>query len=105
MRPRSEPSECASIRRTATDRRLLGVSAPRRLERRTASAGTYHQTRQLDAALLIGGVGPGGGAKYSALAEPVLSPGDATGTKDRQSRHGQEAGGSLVLDDAPGMGL
>jgi len=87
------------------DRCLLGVSAPRRLERRTASAGTYHQTRQLDAALLIGGVGPGGGAKYSALAEPVLSPGDATGTKDRQSRHGQEAGGSLVLDDAPGMGL
>jgi len=39
------------------------------------------------------------------MAEPVLSPGHATGTKDRQSRHGQKTGGSLVLDDAPGVGL
>ena len=75
------------------------------LQWRTASAGTYHQARQLDAALLAGRVGAGGGAKYSAMAEPVLPLGDATGTKDRQSRLGQETGDSFFLDDAPGMGL
>jgi hypothetical protein len=31
------------------------------------------------------------------MAEPVLSPSDATRTKDRQSRYGEEAVGSLVL--------
>ena len=87
------------------DRGVFGVSALGGIQWRTASAGTYHQTRQFDIALLAGRVGPGSGAKYSAMAEPVLPLGDATGTKDRQSRHGEKAGHSLVLDDAPGMGL
>jgi len=71
----------------------------------TASAGTYHRARQFDAALLASGGGPGGGAQYPAMAEAVLSPGDAAGTKDRQSGDGQETVDPFVLDDAPEMGL
>jgi hypothetical protein len=65
------------------DRSLFGISAPRGFQWRTASAGTYHQARQLAVALLASGVGAGSGAKYSAMAEPVRSLGDAAGTKDR----------------------
>ncbi|HYL16380.1 MAG TPA: transposase [Terriglobales bacterium] len=83
----------------------LGLVPLEDFQWRTASAGTYHQARELAVALLAGGVGAGSGAKYSAMAEPVLSPGDATGTKDRESRHGQRTGDSFVLDDAPRMGL
>jgi hypothetical protein len=32
-------------------------------------------------------------------------PGDATGTEDRQDRHGAQTGRSDVVDDAQGMGL
>lgn len=83
----------------------LRVSTLGGFQWRAASAGTYHQARQLTVALLAGGVGAGRGAKYSAMAEPVLPSGDATGTKDRESRHGHKTGDSFVLDDAPRMGL
>ena len=87
------------------DRGVFRVSTLGGFQWRPASAGTYHQARKLAVALLDGGVGAGSGAKYSAMAEPVLSPGDATGTKDRESRHGQKTSDSFVLDDAPRMGL
>jgi transposase len=56
-------------------------------------------------ALLAGGSGAGHGAQPSGMAQQVLPPDDAPGTEDRQGRHGPQAGGSSVLDDAPGMGL
>jgi hypothetical protein len=37
-------------------------------------------------------------------ANTVLTD-DAAGTENRQGCHGEEAGGSLVLDDAQGMGF
>ncbi|HST10460.1 MAG TPA: IS110 family transposase [Terriglobales bacterium] len=83
----------------------LGLVPPRGFQRRTASAGAYHQARQLAVALLAGGVGSGCSTEHSGMAKKVCPPDDATGTKDRQSRHGQKTGDSLVLDDAPGMGL
>ena len=76
-----------------------------RLQRQSATAGTYHQAREFDVALLAGGSGAGHGAQSSGMAQPVLSPDDAARTEDRQGRHGAETGGSSVLDDAPGMGL
>ena len=36
------------------------------------------------------------------VAQPVSPPDDATRTEDCQGRHGSPAGGSSVLDDAPG---
>ena len=96
-------SRALSVRQA--DRSVFGVSALRGFQWRTASAGTYHEARELDVALLAGRVGPDGGAKYSAMAKPVLPSGDAAGTKDRQSGPGPKAGHSLVLDDASGMGL
>ena|SRR5215472_3656765 len=87
------------------DRRVFRVSTLGGFQWGTASAGTYHQARQFDAALLASGGGPGGGAQYPAMAEAVLSPGDAAGTKDRQSGDGQEIVDPFVLDDTPEMGL
>jgi len=87
------------------DRRVFRVSTLGGFQWRTASAGTFYQARQLAVVLLAGAVGLDSGAKYPAMAEPVLSPGDAAGTKDRQSRDGQETVDSFVLDDAPEMGL
>ena len=39
------------------------------------------------------------------VAQQVSPPDDAARTEDRQGRDGAQAGGSSVLDDAPGMGL
>ena len=39
------------------------------------------------------------------MAQPLRPPDDAAGTENRQGRHGEEAGGSLVLEDAQGMGF
>jgi transposase len=46
------------------------------------------------------GSSTGHGAQRCAMAQPVLSPGKATRSKDRQSRHGPKAGDSFVLDVA-----
>jgi hypothetical protein len=39
------------------------------------------------------------------MAQPVLPPGHAPGTEDRQGRHGPQTSGSSVLDVAQGMEL
>jgi hypothetical protein len=47
----------------------------------------------------------GHGAQRCAMAQPVLSPGQATRSKDRQSCHGPKAENSFVLDVAQRMEL
>ena len=60
---------------------------------------------QFDVAFLAGGSGAGDGAQFAGVAQDVSPSDDAEGTENRQGRHGPQAGGSSVLDDAPGMGL
>src|SRR5208283_627241 len=75
------------------------------LQRESPTVGAYHQTGQLDVALLVGGGGAGHGTQSSGMAPPILSPDDAAGAKDCQGRHGPATGCLSLLDDAPGMGL
>src|SRR6266478_2202673 len=72
------------------DRELSGTGAAGGLERESATAGPYHQTRQLSVALLAGGSGPGDGAQRSRMAEQVPPSDDATGPEDRQDRDGPQ---------------
>ena len=51
-----------------TDRKLSGTGAHGRLERRTETAGAYHEARQFSAALLVGGSGASYGTRDSAMA-------------------------------------
>ena len=60
---------------------LSGTGTTRRIQRQSATAGAYHQTREFDAALLAGGSGAGHSAQRARVAQPVLPPGDATGGK------------------------
>ena len=83
----------------------LGLVPLERFERKSATAGTYHETRQRSAAFPAGGSGASDGAQPPGMAQPVPPPDDEAGTENRQGRHGEETGGSLVLDDAQGMGL
>ena len=70
------------------DRQLRGAGAGGRVQRRSATAGPHQQTGQRSVALSAGGSGAGHGAQRSAMAQPVLSPGHAARTEDRQSRDG-----------------
>ena len=96
-------SRALSLRQAGGE--LSGTGAAGRIQRESATAGTYHQARQFDAALFAGGSGAGDGAQRARVAQQVLPPDDATRTENRQGRHGSQTGGSSVLDDAPGMGL
>ena len=87
------------------DRELSGTGAVGRFEREPATTRTYHETRQRSAAFPAGGSGAGDGAQPPEMAQPVSPPYDEARTENRQGRHGEETGGSLVLDDAPGMGF
>src|SRR6266852_3012128 len=87
------------------DRKLSGTGAVGGVERRAATAGTYHETRQLAVALLTGGSGASHGAQRPGMAQQVFPPGDATGTEDRQGSHGPQTSRSSVLDVAQEMGL
>ena len=102
---------CADHRKSGSvpvwqaDRKLSGTGTAGGLKRESATAGPYHQTRQLPLALLVGGSGPGDGAQRSAMAEQVPPCDDAPGTEDRQGSDGAPTGSSDVLDDAQGMEL
>jgi hypothetical protein len=87
------------------DCQLSGTGTAGRFQRETATAGAHHQTGEFDVALFAGGGGTRRGAQPAGMAQPVLPPDDAPGTKDRQSRLGPETGCSLVLDVAQAMGL
>jgi hypothetical protein len=65
-------------------------------------ARAHQQTGQLTASLSAGRSGPGHGTQPAALAQQVLPPRHAPGTKDREGSDGPKAGGSPVLDVAPG---
>ena len=76
---RSGPVNCAGLRIDhresgaisvwQADRRLLGVSALRGLERESAATGAYHQTGEFDVALLAGGSGPSYSTQPSGMAQ------------------------------------
>jgi hypothetical protein len=68
------------------------------------AAGTYHQTGQFDDAFPAGG-GAGDGAQPAGVAQQISPPDAAARTKNRRDRHGAQASGSSVLEDAPGTGL
>src|ERR1039458_1348050 len=84
---------------------LSRSGAAGRFQWEPATAGAHHQTGEFDVALPAGGSGAGHSAQRARVEQPVLPPGDATRTEDCQGRNGPQAGGSFVLDDAPGMGL
>src|SRR5208283_1152620 len=102
---RADHRESGSVSVWQADRCLLRVSTVGGLEWGTAAAGTYHETRQLAAALLAGGSGASYSAQRSGMAQQVLPSGDAARAEDRQGRHGAETGSSPVLDVAQGMEL
>ncbi len=52
-----------------TDRLLSGTGAPGGLERRTETAGAYHEARQCSAALLVSGICASYGTHDSAMAQ------------------------------------
>ena len=91
--------------RSQADRELSGTGAVGRFEREPATTRTYHETRELSAAFPVGGSGASDDAQPPGMAQSLCPPDDAAGTENRQGRHGEEAGGSLVLDDAQGMGF
>src|SRR5438132_2363595 len=102
---------CADHRKSGSvpvwqaDRELSGTGTAGGLERESATAGPYHQTRQLSVALLVSGSRPSDGAQRFRMAKQVPPSDDAPGTEDRQGRDGAPTGGSGVLDDAQGMEL
>src|SRR6202162_4267100 len=97
------PSRTISV--WEADRKLSGTGAVGGLERESATAGTYHETRELSVAFPAGGSGASDGAQPSGMAHQVYSPDDAARTENRQGGHGAKTGGSPLLDDAQGMGL
>src|SRR6201982_2049081 len=97
--------ESGSVPMWQADCELSGTGAAGGLERESATAGPYHQTRQFSVALLVSGSGPGDGAQRSRMAEPVPPCDDAPGKEDRQGGDGTQTGSSDVLDDAQRMEL
>src|SRR5260370_25196975 len=83
------------------DRELSGAGAVGGVQRAAATAGTYHETRQLSVALPAGGSGASHGAQRSGVAEEVFSPSGAARTVHRQGRHGAETGGLPPLGVVP----
>src|SRR4051812_18905685 len=84
---------------------LRRAGAGRKIQRRSAAAGTHQQARQRAAALSAGGSGTGHGAQSAGVAQQVLSSGHAAWTEDRESSDGAEVGRASVLDVASGLRL
>src|SRR5712671_3940466 len=102
---RADDREGRSVSVWQADRELSGTGTVGRFEREPATTGTYHETGKLFAALPAGGSGASDGAQPPGMAQAVCPPDDEAGTENRQGRHGEETGGSHVLDDAQGMGF
>src|SRR6266542_21402 len=95
---RGRPTDCLGLRAYyresgsvsvwQADRQLSGVGAAREIERESAPAGTYHETRQLAAAFPAGGGSASNSAEPPGMAEQVLPPDDAAGQEDREGRDG-----------------
>jgi hypothetical protein len=80
----------------------LGLVPLEKSSGESATAGAYHETRELSAAFPAGRSGASDGAQPPGLAEQVLPPDDAARTEDRQGRHGAKTGGPIVLDATQG---
>jgi hypothetical protein len=112
---RSGVADCAGIRADhrrsqpvqwrQADCQLSRSGSGRRFQWGTTTAGTRQQTGQRVTAFLARGSRAGDGAQRTTMAQPIFTPCDATRTKDRESSHIAEMGGSFVLDVAPRMGL
>src|SRR5438132_2333821 len=89
---------CGTFSLRQANRQLCRTGSHGRVQRRSAPIGTHQQTRQLTASLSAGRSGPGHGTQPAALAQQVLPPRHAPGTKDREGSDGPKAGGSPVLD-------
>jgi hypothetical protein len=59
------------------DCQLPGTGAAGRVERKSETAGAYHEARKLDSALFAGGGGAGHSAQCSRVAQQVCPPHDA----------------------------
>jgi transposase len=66
---RADHREGGAVSMWQTDRWLSGTGTVGGLERRAATAGTYHETRQLSVALLAGGSGPSHRTQRSGMAQ------------------------------------
>ena len=66
---RADHRESGSVSVWQADRELSGTGAVGGLEWESATAGTYHQTRELSVALLAGGSGAGHGTQPSGMAQ------------------------------------
>ncbi len=102
---RADYREGRSVSVWQADRELSGAGAVGGFQREPATIRTHHETRQRSAAFPAGGSGASDGAQPPGMAQPVSPSDDEAGTENRQGRHGEETGGSLVLDDAQGMGF
>src|SRR5580698_4239839 len=75
---RADHRESGSVSVRQADRELSRTGALGRFQWEPATAGTHHQTGELDVALLVGGSCPSYGTKHSGMAQQVFPPGHAT---------------------------
>jgi len=87
------------------DRPLRRAGSGGTVKRRAPAAGPHQQARQRAAAVSAGGSGAGHGAQPAGGAPSVLSSCHAAGKEDCQGSDGAKAGGTSVLDVAPGLRL
>src|SRR5882762_3038684 len=66
---RADLGESGSVSVWQADRELSGTGTVGGLERETATAGSYHETRKLSVAVLVSGSGASHGAQRSGMAE------------------------------------
>jgi len=90
----ADPGESGSVSVWQADRQLSGVGAVGGAQWESATAGPYHETRQLSVAFLVSGSRTGHSTQPPRLAQEVLPPGDAPGAQDRQGCDGPQIRGS-----------
>src|SRR5713101_658653 len=99
-RPTHRAGFCADHRESRaisvweTDCELSRTGATGKVQRKSETAGSHHQTREFDGALFAGGGGAGHSAQSSRVAQEVRPPDDAARTQDRQAvkKFGSHAG-------------
>src|SRR6266550_3840196 len=87
------------------DCELSRTGAAGKVQRKSETAGSHHQTREFDGALFAGGGGTGHSAQSSRVAQEVRPAHDAARAQDRQGSDGAETGRCSLLDVAQGMEL
>src|SRR6266850_1490649 len=89
---RADHRESGSVSVWQADRELSGTGAAGRLERESATTGTYHETRELSITFPAGGSGASDGAQPSGMAEQVCPLDDAARTENPQGGRGTKTG-------------